>query len=441
MALQTLTPQDSVLKLISARPEITGGWSMWIDTEDTSIVQHLTESEMLQRGHNADIYIEVKTTDIFGNESTSSSNSIQCLPINILTGDGLVVKHGGNIKLELGGDIVMEGSGGDSSEHRWLLNGGSYITFGAHYTDETLSIFPDTISTCNFYVGYDRSGGWMMFYDVVLFGHNQFYAGVKEFDGAIADTAYIVCELATPSVLLRSYENGTSDAVLEIKAGVTPGFYHSGGTINAAHAYNTPLIDIGVTHAAYTSFVQRINVQRAANAAYSFLVNYSGNYGDSESYMNGVGDIRGDGTVATDGGDYADYFEWADGNPGGENRSGLTVKLGAGGKIQRSKAGDELVVIGAISGKPSIVGRSGPCRWVGKYERDDFGAYVLDENGDRILSPDYDPDNDYVTRIDRPEWSPVGLVGRVRIKNGQPVSPDWKKIMDINERVSEWLIR
>ena len=94
-----------------------------------------------------------------------------------------------------------------------------------------------------------------------------------------------------------------------------------------------------------------------------------------------------------------------------------------------------------VSGNPSVVGDSAWNKWSGKYLRDDYGSYILDENNDRQLNPTYDPDQEYVSREQRPEWDCVGLMGKLRIRKGQPTGSRWIKMRDISDSVEEWLVR
>lgn len=117
------------------------------------------------------------------------------------------------------------------------------------------------------------------------------------------------------------------------------------------------------------------------------------------------------GTYEFTGGDYAETFEWADGNPNGEDRVGLLVEL-EGNKIKPANGTD---ILGAISNTASIVGDNAN-EWQGKYLKDCFGRYVLDENGNKIISADYDETKEYKTRSERQEWGIVGLLGKIYVK-------------------------
>ena len=121
------------------------------------------------------------------------------------------------------------------------------------------------------------------------------------------------------------------------------------------------------------------------------------------------GDVQAAGTYDTIGADYAEYFEWADGNPDGEDRRGMLVSLDGDRLIPAH--GDD--ILGAVSAVPSVIGNSADEHWRGRYKTDVFGCEILGEDGKPILSDDYDPEKKYISRAKRPEWAAVGLVGRL----------------------------
>ena len=125
--------------------------------------------------------------------------------------------------------------------------------------------------------------------------------------------------------------------------------------------------------------------------------------------MTNHGDLYAAGGYNSLGADYAEYFEWADGNPDNEDRRGMLVALDGDRIVPASGNG----FLGVISANPSVVGNSAVLNWEGKYKRDVFGCTVRDENGEPILNPDYDPEKKYIPREQRPEWAAVGLVGRL----------------------------
>ena len=167
----------------------------------------------------------------------------------------------------------------------------------------------------------------------------------------------------------------------------------------------------------------------------AFRVTYSGN-------------VYGKATFHSSGADYAEYFEWADGNQHNEDRRGLFVTWGNDGLIQIANNGDE--VLGVVSSFPSVVGNAYEDDWQGMYKTDVFGKPLsqivhydaeyadievpdIDDNGDilgtthkehrlireaydteeYILNPNYDPEQAYIPRSERQEWDVIGLMGQL----------------------------
>ena len=141
------------------------------------------------------------------------------------------------------------------------------------------------------------------------------------------------------------------------------------------------------------------------------------------------GDIHTDGTLSSPCADYAEFFEWQDGNPNDEDRAGYFVKL-IGDKIAKTDDFDN--PIGIISAMPAIIGDSGEMHWQGKFVTDDFGrvqyhdVLIPEEKDDEgnittqehtqrqpILNPNWDSAQEYIPRQNRPEWATVGVLGKL----------------------------
>ena len=199
-----------------------------------------------------------------------------------------------------------------------------------------------------------------------------------------------------------------------------------------------------LTYASNTSYVGHLmdnRVGRTQNSGFNFVIYRSGGNADTEFYLRGDGQAYADGSWNGGGADYAEYFEWADGNPDNEDRRGYSVIL-ENSKMRKATADDDAALIfGVISARPSMIGDADIGAWKSKYLKDDFGAYQRDENDERILNPDYDPDQEYTSREDRPEWDTVGLMGKLRIRKGQPTGSNWIKMRDVSDTVEEWLVR
>jgi hypothetical protein len=191
----------------------------------------------------------------------------------------------------------------------------------------------------------------------------------------------------------------------------------------------------------YTGHINDIRCGRTNSSTYTFAIYRSNGNADTEFYLRGDGNAYADGSWNGGGADYAEYFEWADGNTANEDRRGFSVVL-VNNKLRKATADDDAgSIIGVVSGNPSVVGDTDMDAWKHKYLRDDYGTYQRNENGERILNPDYDPDQEYTSREDRPEWDTVGLMGKLRIRKGQPTGSNWIKMRDVSDTVEEWLVR
>lgn len=221
---------------------------------------------------------------------------------------------------------------------------------------------------------------------------NVMTLGVPGSNGDVAlrsfygDLAFATDNGGNPSEHMRLTANGnlglgTASATVELEVRGQATF---GGTPVGSDA-TVAVRDSGATsgsvstrndHASYAGAAQTVNVVRAASSAYQFYQAYSGNFGDLEFKLSGNGNGTCDGAWTGGGADYAEYFEWADGNPGHEDRRGLSVVLD-GDKIRPALPDED--PIGVISANPSVVGDGDIDRWKGKYLRDAFGAYIWED--------------------------------------------------------------
>ena len=137
-----------------------------------------------------------------------------------------------------------------------------------------------------------------------------------------------------------------------------------------------------------------------------------------------VGEIITDYFTAQ-GADYAEYFEWEDGNPNNEDRVGHFVELTVDGKIGIAKNSKH--VIGVVSGAPSVVGDSASRFWDKTILRDDFGRPIIttlpDGTKTTTVNPDYDPTKQYIPRSQRKEWTTIGLLGKLCVRDDGSCHP------------------
>lgn len=177
--------------------------------------------------------------------------------------------------------------------------------------------------------------------------------------------------------------------------------------------------------------------------------------------------VYASGNYNASGADYAELFEWADGNPEVQDRAGRFVTL-EGESIRLSGPGDDYI-LGIVSGAPSVVGDVYDDQWQGMYLTDVFGRPIFEDvevpaeteevefpvevpgEGEEApqvetrrevrvavpahterrqkLNPDYDPAQTYVPRSERPEWDAVGLLGKlVAVDDGTCVPNGWAAV-------------
>lgn len=138
--------------------------------------------------------------------------------------------------------------------------------------------------------------------------------------------------------------------------------------------------------------------------------------------------------------DYAEFFEWLDGNPDDEDRVGYFITLD-GDKIRIAAADD--YILGVVSGEPFVLGNGDCDTWNGMFLRDEFRrtifepapkmVEILDSEGNPTgeyeevegefkgtrpkLNPKYNPTQEYISRFERKEWAPVGMLGVLAVRH------------------------
>ena len=229
---------------------------------------------------------------------------------------------------------------------------------------------------------------------------------------------------------------GSQQLSVRTTGGTSPAIFGS------THDTTTTLIAYA-SGSSYAGIVQDIRIGRAVSNAYGALVvkaNASSSV-DTIFYLRGDGNAFADNNWNAGGADYAEYFEWSDGNSDNEDRRGYTVVLD-GDKIRKSTSEDNATtIIGVISDNPSVVGNNAWDSWSDKYQKDDYASYILNENGERIINKDFDNTQKYVSRENRQEWDIVGLMGRIRVRVGQTIGDRWIKMREISDTVHEYLVR
>jgi len=294
-------------------------------------------------------------------------------------------------------------------------------------------------------------------------------------------------------------EYNNSDDVMTITSGATTSAKFSSGRVSlgedaSPNASAMVRIDTDETDeqaltlkgsaASFGTELSNIFTFRTADTAFSFMRMHSNNNNDVEFNFRGNGDAFCDGSFSGGGADYAEYFEWKDGNSSNEDRVGYSVILDGNQIVKATSSDDTSKIIGVISGLPAVIGDNDIERWKYKYEKDDYGRYIMEEytatewkdsegkliqymtdeipsdvtvpsdakvtstEADGVtklkrkkLNPNWNKSNTYIPREDRKEWDTVGLMGKLRMLKGQPTGDRWIKMRDISDTVEEWLVR
>ena len=284
--------------------------------------------------------------------------------------------------------------------------------------------------------------------------------------------------------------------------------------LTEATGSSKPCVFSIASNTSYSGVIHRLRCATSASSGFFPIFVESGNGADTEFYVRGDGEVRADGSFVGGGADYAEMFEWSDGNSDNEDRRGYSVVLTDGNKIRKATSDDKSTdIIGIVSASPMVVGDTQSMKWQDKYLKDDFGNYiyesytttewtdpavyedikieaVLDKEGNEVepakieksllkdekkhsyetdkipsdvtvpkdavvsdknadgvelkrrkLNPEFDDTKTYIPRDERQEWDAIGMVGKLRMRSGQPTGDRWIKMRDVASGVEEWLVR
>lgn len=286
-------------------------------------------------------------------------------------------------------------------------------------------------------------------------------------------------------MILGSMFANTGDSVAAEASGsgaIAGGYYEAFNSTN-----DRPIKSTGYASIAYGKGLQALSDYQTVLGKYNVSDNQStygfilGNGTDYQTLSNAFtvdwsGNVVAAGTVTPTGADYAEYFEWKDGNPDNEDRMGYLVTLDKN-KLVLADADDD--IIGITSGTKAVIGDSAEMNWDDKYLKDELGREIYEdydiehpaiidpETGEEIkpawtehihtrkINPEWDPDRPYTPRSKRKEWYPVGLLGKLYVRddgtavvngyvtanNGIATNSAEKTNLRVLERVNDHIIR
>lgn len=206
----------------------------------------------------------------------------------------------------------------------------------------------------------------------------------------------------------------------------------------------------------YQTVVGRYNVDQSDSLSL-FIVGAGWSSERKNCFRATATGVYASGSYNSSGADYAENFEWLDGNPEAVDRVGRFVTL-EGTKIRLAGPEDDYI-IGIVSGSPSIVGDVYDDQWQGMYLTDIFGRPIWEDVEvpditetfpdpekpedmiSRVIVPahterrqklnqNYDNAQlPYIPRSERPEWDAVGMLGKlVAVDDGTCVPNGWAAV-------------
>lgn len=233
----------------------------------------------------------------------------------------------------------------------------------------------------------------------------------------------------------QTVASGTQSHAEGYRCKATAFHAHAGGRDSIASGQNSFAYGDGIVAEYWAqTAVGGYNVQKNPNSNKAwgdiFVVGKGSSSARANAFRVSTAGVYGTGAFNASGADYAELFEWQDGNPGSEDRAGLFVTLD--GERIRVAGPDDDYILGIVSATPSVVGDVYDDQWQGMEVRDVFGRTVMEmrdipadigPDGEKItparrelapkLNPDYDHTIKYQPRTQRPEWAAVGLLGKL----------------------------
>lgn len=200
--------------------------------------------------------------------------------------------------------------------------------------------------------------------------------------------------------------------------------------LNNSHAegYNTKALSHQHAQGHYNNTTTATsNSPEGASTGTAFVIGNGTSKSNSNAFrITSDGYVYATNAAVQTGADYAEYFEWSDGNPDNEDRVGLFVTFDENNqeKIRIANSDDDYI-LGIVSGMPSVIG-NGDEDWKKRYVLDDFGRYIQ-ETFEYVIdgetktgtkwkeNPEYDSTKPYASRDERAEWSAIGLVGMLSV--------------------------
>ena len=165
------------------------------------------------------------------------------------------------------------------------------------------------------------------------------------------------------------------------KTTVSGNFAHAEGQDTAAKGYYSHATGYHTVANFYQTVVGRYNVEKGSTLSYTtdsgYLIVGCGTSSSATANCLRATESKVYGkTYSSSGADYAEMFEWLDGNISNEDRIGKFVTI-EGDKIKLATSQDDYI-LGVVSGNPSVIGDSHSDQWAYMFEQDIFGRPIYE---------------------------------------------------------------
>ena len=426
------------------------------------------------------------------------------------------------------GNVAMAGTASHiTNSTRSVVIGGSSNYLGSFENDILKSKESSILSSINSYVGFSAGGSIIGGENHIIGSGSQFFTVPTDVDDSYTNNCIII---AGKNNNIYKYNNSSWTAILfdinecaivggfgnfiqgpkqnnSVVVGGFSNLIYRNYTNNTLGNFQNNIVLGGNTNSIQCQSLANANVENTvilggSNKSNSLLDNTQRDFlylagtsfsptplalgGYLESFQAGSGGVPTivfrltngeaywDGGVSIGPADYAEYFEWNDGNLSNEKRYGYAVSL-VGDKIEISNSN----IIGIVSPNPGVIADTQSFNWKNTFLLDEFGRKIIDTykvykvnsgqtevyiNDNEVayleypsgkntigtfynddlndkefiknknvprINPNYDKDQEYLSRKERKEWSPIGMLGKLHIRTSEQITGN-KVSFDIN---------
>ena len=209
---------------------------------------------------------------------------------------------------------------------------------------------------------------------------------------------------------------------------------HAEGQDTVASAPNSHASGLGTLASQSAQFVAgKYNAQDVTGSSLFIIGNGVSPMTRSNALaVHNLGNIVAQGAYSNNGSNYAEMFEWTDGNLSAEDRMGYFVTFEQGTNKIRKANDTDTYILGIITADSTVIGNNYDAGWNEPYVKDSFGRIVYsaavaiaDEEVESIAEPkaiktpqinsSYNASKVFIPRNEQDKWGQVGIMGKIWI--------------------------